>query len=142
MKAQKAQVVIVSKRRIVSDKVIFEVVYFKMTIKNRNIIRKFSFLAAKKSQLASSSTILSAMSSFEMLEASTQLWLLPKWNQKELQGSHQMYWTLGLFKVWVLLYHLANLKELLNVSLWEIKILIDPNKKEFQLGAKQKLRKL
>ena len=68
MKAQRAQVVIVFKRRIVLDRLISEVVYFKMTI-NLTITNRYSFLAVERYQLVRNLIIQSVMSILEMLEA-------------------------------------------------------------------------
>lgn len=72
MKVLIVRVVIVSKRRIVSDKHFSEVVYSRMIAKNLKSTIRFNFPAAKKSQLAKNLIIRSATNFSEMLEASTR----------------------------------------------------------------------
>ena len=72
MKAQRAQVAIVFKRRTALDRLISEIVYFRMTI-DLKTTNKYNFLAVEKCQRVRNLIIRSAMNFLEMLEASIQL---------------------------------------------------------------------
>jgi len=138
MKDLKAQVAIVFKRRIVLEKEISEVVYFRIRLKNFNSINKEIFPAVKKYQLMNNLITRSVINFWEMLEVSTLLWLRPKWDQKGHLENHQISWTSKWFKDSLLVFLLGSHKELLNVLPWEINILRDRNKKECRPDVKQK----